>query len=101
MRQPGTLPNGLIPKSVLHALTVSGMYVHLRGNSGFVVGDREREALLKLPQRWKKQNAALLFPTLLGKVQDNFSTAPTTPTAKLSESFWEGTVGSHARPSTL
>ena len=72
------------------------------GNSGFVVGDREREALLKLPQRWKKQYAALLFPTLLGKVQDNFSTAPTTPTAaKLTESFWEGTFGTHARPSTL
>src|SRR5437879_1726422 len=30
LRQPGTLPNGLIPKSLLHALTVSGMYVHLR-----------------------------------------------------------------------
>src|SRR5256885_12444837 len=71
------------------------------GNSGFVVGDREREALLKLPQRWKKQYAALLFPTLLGKVQDNFSTAPITPTAKLTESFWEGAFGSHARPSTL
>ena len=61
------------------------------GNSGFVVGDQERGALLKLPQRWKKQNAALLFSPLLGKVKDNFSTAPTTPaTAKLTESFGKG-----------
>jgi len=44
-----------------------GRAVIFFGNSGFVVGDREREALLKLPQRWKKQNAALLFPPCLEK----------------------------------
>jgi hypothetical protein len=36
---------------------------------------RERGALWKLPHPWKKQNAMLLFPPMLGKVQNNFSTA--------------------------
>jgi len=37
------------------------------GNSGFVVGDRAREALLKLPQRWKKQLRCAAFPNAAWK----------------------------------
>jgi hypothetical protein len=54
------------------------------GNSGFVVGERERGARWKLPQRWKKQDAAQFFPPLLGKVQSHFSTASTAPTTRMN-----------------
>ena len=66
------------------------------------MGDREEGSIVEAAARMEKAKRCAAFPTVLGKVEDNFSTAPTTPaTAKLTESFWEGTFGTHARPSTL